>query len=127
MDHKTALKLKEHGFTQEGNGMRWSGNVWTSNPMFDDSSYLYQPTLEELIEACSGSLLILADVEDHWNASGYVGQGYQICRGSTPSEAVANLYCALNPIKSITWSHTVSGKSYYDEKLPPEDEEAFTY
>ena len=52
------------------------------------------PTLSELIEACGDSFHSLSmDDKTHWVANWRV---YGESRGSTPEEAVAKLYIALN-------------------------------
>lgn len=50
------------------------------------------PTLEELIESCGEGGFCLADHETEWCAI----LGLKTGRGSTPEEAVANLWLALN-------------------------------
>lgn len=53
------------------------------------------PTLEELIEACGDKFSTLTNRagNPYWRAWGITGEDVQ---GSTPEEAVANLYLELN-------------------------------
>lgn len=67
---------------------------------YDLENYLYIPTLSELVRAC-GEKFQLTKWKDSWTASEeiyYDDAGYQdrIGQGSTPEEAVANLWLELN-------------------------------
>lgn len=111
MNYELAKKLKDAGFPQGDwgcQGKYWSnydgGNSLTEPGIIDASEAnfgfmedLYRiPTLSELIEACGKCNFILADVDTHWNASGYSGSTYHIIQAVTPEEAVANLWLAFN-------------------------------
>lgn len=99
MNYNLCKKLKEAGFPQtnqnkvcDGSDLDESGKaIWCS-----------EPSLSELIEACGECLFSLyneietapsgLDVIRYWKARG----GGQEERGSTPEEAVANLYLQLH-------------------------------
>jgi hypothetical protein len=93
MDFELAKRLKDAGFAQGGNG-KWVGPpetiVWRSG----DRAYV--PTLEELIEACGEDFksLIYSRLSKNWECcnAGYARSYF----GSTPTEAVARLWLALN-------------------------------
>lgn len=80
MNYELAKKLKDVGFRV---------------PV--GASSLWQPSLSELIEACGEKFSNLRNDEGRWiaTASG-VSYGQT---GSTPEEAVANLWLALNEKK----------------------------
>lgn len=98
MDYELAKKLKDTGFPQT---TKEGFNVTTIS-----AGGVHFPTLEELIEACgdkfySVSRLPQKDFKDAWGAYSTVPKGINVDglllgRGSTPLEAVANLYIALN-------------------------------
>lgn len=59
---------------------------------------VYVPTLSELIEACGDcGFALMQEGRTSWSAfTGYATDDYtKMARGSTPEEAVANLYLAL--------------------------------
>lgn len=104
MNYELALKLKEAGFPQKTTIKACANGICT------DVGLPYEPTLSELIAACGdkfGALEKIALTGIEWQAfsrqefqkygqdSRLVGNatGYA---GSTPEEAVANLYLALN-------------------------------
>jgi hypothetical protein len=91
MDHELAIKLKEAGFPQ--NEVRFKGTE-----AIRDMLGPYEPTLEELIEACKGLYLTLEkDEYGYWTAKSNDGEEYiGYSTGSNPSEAVAKLWLALN-------------------------------
>lgn len=92
MDYELALKLKNAGFPQRAedliNEVEFQGKKYTKPT---------EPTLEELIEACGeefGSLTFQGGT--CWVAVGWInGKPYQE-EGSTPLEAVANLWLCIN-------------------------------
>lgn len=117
MNYKLALQLKNAGFPQMGDGFAL---VLHDEALFEDLSdqtmsvipwckyvydpskrtdVVYSPTLDELIEQCGAMFKILENMTgNRWDAisvdvldtSGFQGTG------STPREAVANLYLALH-------------------------------
>lgn len=110
MDYDLAKKLKDAGFPQK-NGQAFGGSLVESERglefEFDGSETVYTPTLEELIEACGDSFEVLEQrtnwsktfeyrhPRDLWAAG--CSPKHQIWYGSTPIEAVANLWLALHP------------------------------
>lgn len=95
LDYELALKLKNAGFSQGGDG-QWDGG---SGTIATQESMTYVPTLSELIEACLGNgFFILQQAvvnrESVWQAKIY-GNNKGYFKGSTPEEAVANLWLSL--------------------------------
>jgi hypothetical protein len=97
MDFELAKRLKDAGFP-----IREETRVGFKAFLIEEEEKWYQyPTLSELIEAC-GSKFILevgftASGEKGWIAhEGFWGKE---ARGSTPEEAVARLWLALNKKK----------------------------
>lgn len=112
MNYELAKKLKDAGFPQ--NPFRKANMCPCSDRTVETcgtwlcqcKEFIQEPTLEELIEACGGrfsinkpqfeSLVreINRDLNENWIAyadiMNYVGSG------TTPTEAVANLYLELN-------------------------------
>lgn len=90
MNYELLKELKDAGFSQ---GVK-KGEVEYK----PEHGLLHKPTLSELIEACGMTLLGLTrGIEDDkhiWIASS--GIGLNDVTGSTPEEAVARLYLALN-------------------------------
>lgn len=101
LTYEDCKELKDAGFPQEGLGMNFHNGGFTTNPDVPLDS-LYQPTLSELIEACGEySKFKIAYDRDHVNKGG----GWRatiskditmFCDGSSPEQAVKNLYCSLN-------------------------------
>lgn len=94
MEYYLAKQLKEAGFPiQSGE----DGSQWIENPE-TDLDEIYAPTLEELIEACGEKIGALNQEANQWVA--YPHQLYMSDGtagfGSTPTEAVAKLWLALN-------------------------------
>src|SRR5215211_8581478 len=96
MEYALAKALQDAGFPQEGAG-KWVGDP--ASLIMRRADRIYAPTLEELIEACGDRELTLSKCEDESNhtyewraiATYQEPRGY----GSTPSEAVARLWLAL--------------------------------
>ena len=84
MNYETALALKNAGFDQFGNNR----NIDGAKVEIEDC---YIPTLEELIEAVGDDFSHLNRTNMGWAAFGDEG-----IFGSTPTEAVAFLWLALN-------------------------------
>lgn len=96
MDYPLAKELKEAGFPQQEFSL--------SQPFFgewphDTAPYQwpYNPTLEELIEACTGRLTCFS-LEEHSNdwRAGYLKPRAEYYSGKTPTEAVARLWLAVH-------------------------------
>lgn len=111
--YELAKELKEAGLGQCGDG-------WIVNPeekdvfvksngeknsyyFGDDSLNVYIPTLTELIEACGDRFGVLSRPPNVETAMAWGGQqwragsmDFQSAFGSTPEEAVARLWLALN-------------------------------
>lgn len=87
MNLKLAQELKDAGFPQTHN----DGDIIFAAQVGKD--LLHYPTLEELIEACAKPITIY--IED--NNCDAEQAGSEICgHGSSPTEAVARLWLALN-------------------------------
>jgi len=95
MDYELAKKLKDAGFPmpdiREG-----------SHKVFQHPEYVVCPTLSELIEACGQKFFMLQNqdgITKEWLAREarrwHIGP-YKEGIGSTPEEAVANLWLELN-------------------------------
>jgi hypothetical protein len=93
MKYELAKALMDAGFPQGGNG------TWKSSPdavVVRQADRVYAPTLEELIEACAGTFLSLEGPrEGHRYFRASSGNG-KMLHGTTPTEAVARLWLALN-------------------------------
>lgn len=111
MNYALAKKLKDAGFPQNGVGFGYSIHPVTGDIIrhytLTQPCEVKEPTLSELIEACGNSTFGLAfnDENHQWysrkdnkmslvhEAAGFHGHG------STPDEAVANLWLILNAPK----------------------------
>lgn len=110
-NYELCKKLKEAGFPQKGDV--WYGErpkIYGGVQEFYDGEYLYdaggfepgehdvyKPSLEELIDACGDKFSCIERQED---GSFYCGERYyeefnEFSCGSTPFEAVANLWLTL--------------------------------
>ncbi len=105
MQYELALQLKEAGFPQYPNRLdiSESGCVhWGTNKDYElgrnhCGCFIMVPTLSELIEACGGRFDELWKSNYNWQSFGLSYSGQRCTgEGSTPEEAVANLYLALN-------------------------------
>lgn len=112
--YELAKQLKDVGFPQKGVGVfRRADGEWhddgTKNPKWeeDKDKYAYAPTLSELIEACGEGFDVLSrDTSEGkdkvvWLVNNYISPESIIdnmawIEGSTPEEAVANLWFELN-------------------------------
>ena len=97
MNYELALKLSNARFPF--NSYRdWDKSDYFWYPCLDftkqERRKLYIPTLEELIEECGDNLIDLTRTDDGWttNSENSLTQ----IEGKTPTEAVANLWLALN-------------------------------
>lgn len=97
MTYELAKQLKDAGFPQSGQGgcVDEFGKEWDSIHNFS-CAWAYLPTLEELIEALGDvSSFSLYNDGVNWRASyGYMNA--RVLSASTPTEAVARLWLALN-------------------------------
>jgi hypothetical protein len=112
ISYKLAKELKDAGFRQDGrSGIFVYAGAFTGN---NEATRSYVPTLEELIEACGDGLIGLLrvlknSIKDEvkpnapatWHAKGHMWSGAIYGTGlsetgSTPDEAVALLWLALN-------------------------------
>lgn len=115
--YDTAVKLKEVGISQRGEGwlylpgseLPYSPDEINALSVKSDKSWeevaamgYYAPTLEEFIEACGDSFRYLDRTKNEWYAHGASNpEGDAIVvdihtRGTSPTEAVANLYLELH-------------------------------
>lgn len=101
MNYELAKELRDAGFPPPGpyikNGVLEFVGEWAHN---GDKIYVFFPTLSELIEACSIEGFSLKKVSEH--ATREDGEnwaciaGVHGATGSSPEEAVARLWLALN-------------------------------
>lgn len=108
MNYETAKKLKDAGFPQGDDLYCKCAFLSDKEQGKQDVTYdchtekVANPTLSELIEACGEYFGALVRVKNVWKAVA-IGRTMddltlpsQECEGTTPEEAVANLYLALN-------------------------------
>lgn len=99
MIYELAKQLKDAGFPQ-GEG----GEHYLTCASFDDDEncrsdghIAYASNLSELIEACGDKFEGLFNTLKYPHANKWLAEGYgEKCLGSTPEEAVAELWLALN-------------------------------
>ncbi len=119
MNYELAKKLKDAGFPQEkcmwhfgGIGVKIKdslqvGETYQAEVKVEPykQEWVAKPTLSELIEACGKEFMLTNECGkwEAWKGSeslmvrmGEGGAKYE-CEGSTPEEAVAQLWLALNP------------------------------
>jgi hypothetical protein len=90
MNYELAKELRDAGFPQRE--MRYKDGVTSKY----NEPIIYQPTLEELIEACGEDFNSLFKRPDgQWITECPDGHEEHICFGFTPTEAVARLWMAL--------------------------------
>ncbi len=107
MDYNLAKQLKEAGYPQTYKGGTWAcehGLDWDkpAGCKCYGSMLTYSPNLSELIEACGdfpSQFSLYGRDKDRWEATlidmNLEGQNH-IYYGSTPEEAVSNLWLALH-------------------------------
>jgi hypothetical protein len=101
MDYALAKQLKDAGFPQKEDGTQlfaYGVNLGMSQKQMTAKS-AYRPTLEELIEACGDKFEVLNRDDDGWYCNNIVLPEHAhepFYSGSTPIEAVARLWLALN-------------------------------
>ncbi len=84
MDYELAKKLKEAGFPQKKQDIETEEGTYIG---------VYVPNLSELIEVCGNDFVRLVGILDlEWDAVDTLDKYYH---GSTPEQAVANLWLAL--------------------------------
>jgi hypothetical protein len=96
IDYTLANELKDAGFPQGGKG-RWLVDPGQIVARGGDRAYV--PTLEELIEACGENFAWLHQSvkSKKWAAQDFIyDEDSHGGQGSTPTEAVARLWLALN-------------------------------
>lgn len=115
--YDTAKKLKDAGFPQNGESGQYSLIVGKINPNclipgdvfgVSNENSCYVPSLEELIEACGHKFKGISkhfkkaiDPVNVWEAKARLRPGVFVKYwGSTPSEAVANLWLGMQVTKS---------------------------
>ena len=104
MNYELAKQLKDAGFIQNPHEHSESPNAWFDvdgnlGDWKNDENDVYNPTLSELIESCGDRFSFLRRVRtDYWEAIKInpIPEFPQYPFGSTPEEAVANLYLELN-------------------------------
>lgn len=99
ISYELVKKLKDAGFPQKGSGQDFVVIGETGDGFPTGKHYI--PTLSELIEAVRKiggypKFLLEHDREMGWQASLFSLQDCPHAEGSTPEEAVANLWLALN-------------------------------
>lgn len=95
MNYELVKKLKDAGFTQDGNGVWINDREQVAGVPIWSMSHVYIPTLSELIEACGGAFYQLTKEKLWFVEADQIGIDGRFF-GSTPEEAVANLWLELN-------------------------------
>lgn len=102
LTYQDCQELKDAGFPQELNGDYVLVNGTKREGFYDkEFAGVYCPTLEELIEECGERFVDLINSTKYesdvkWQAN---GENTDTQFGSSPIQAVKNLYCALNKTK----------------------------
>lgn len=92
MTYELAKKLKDAGYPQKNKYFcDGCANPKCAINEYENAKPDYQPSFSELIEACG--YVSLEGEGDDWTASDMI---MSIQKGSTPEEAVANLWLELN-------------------------------
>lgn len=105
MNYELAKQLKDAGFPQNPANRQVHtaicGNFDKPDPECRSENRGVAPTLEELIEATPVVTLahFQRDELDYWWADALLDAGLVEGKGSTPTEAVANLWLALNKVQ----------------------------
>lgn len=101
MNYELAKQLKDAGYEQKNSCTVCPHNLLGNFPIYlnDILHYCYEaeelcytPTLSELIEACGDEFFALSRLKEDWT----VTKERFYSNGSTPEEAVAKLWLALN-------------------------------
>lgn len=104
MNYELAKQLKDAGFPQTPifskeapHGHYVEGDIDSDEGGIVSTNSAYVPSLEELVEGC-GKWIDLYGSKNAWYSSQYTAlDNKEIFAGSTPAEAVAKLWLALNP------------------------------
>jgi hypothetical protein len=113
ISYELASELKEAGYPRFGTKWAWAPvaqkekgelgrPLWKEeilpNNFQSDIEFVAAPTLEELIEACGESFLVLEREADKWIGGGLAADtsDYRRAEGSTAAEAIARLWLALH-------------------------------
>ena len=112
MTYEICKQLKDAGFPQERGREPLPNCYWNFNSAVPEQGWyldnenlayekeytIYIPTISELIEACGDRFDCLRKVDNIWQG-GEISM-FEVCatisEGSTPEEAVANLWLELN-------------------------------
>lgn len=106
MDYELAKELKDAGFPQgPASGDHHDGGNWIDDERrayyhaVDSETECYIPTLSELIEACGWGVVLETHYPSGATAMKKTNNGKETdwIGGTTPEEAVARLWLALNP------------------------------
>lgn len=93
--YELAKKLKDAGFPKDYT--EWNDH---DEELLEKTWYMYgkgySPTLSELIEVCGGTSVFRLTRDTEWEACVDPITGWVSGNGSTPEEAVANLWLELN-------------------------------
>ena len=95
MNYELAKKLKNLGFPQRQEWAEVTAYGTTSEQVAEGQERITKPTLSELIEMCKGKLGNLYQTNSGWGTH-ILGIREPATFGSTPEEAVANLWIELN-------------------------------
>lgn len=118
MNYDLAKRLRDAGFPQTPGDMYVGDEIWDEGTQSEyetphtlsRSAWVKCPTLSELIEACGNCINVIETYPiNKWIAregresDDEIPDGFKTGIGSTPEEAVANLWLALNekPISVI--------------------------
>lgn len=96
MNYELVKQLKDMGFLQEGKG---NVVIYPTGKLMTDNDFAYIPTLSELIDVCGEGFQQLNKMNNEWWCIGNNKIGAFESSGSTPEEAVANLWLKLNEKK----------------------------
>jgi hypothetical protein len=98
LSYKDAVELRDAGFPiQSGE----DGRQWLNNGLdvrSDEYEEIYAPTLEELVEECTRDVpfsIFCGSGKGKYAVEYRNDEGYEYFEGSSPSQAVKNLYCSL--------------------------------
>ncbi len=100
MNYELAKKLRDAGFpVKKGTKFSWTGKetIFFDGETNDDHQRIYfeAPALSELIEACGDGFRWIQKCAGWWEACANENN-IENTQGSTPEEAIANLWLELN-------------------------------